>query len=164
MKLRTALPRALAAPLLTLALAAGAAPVYLIDATLDGQPPDASLGNVGFSLTYEDFNFDSLFSLNELLVFLGIDDAANKHFDQLLGTPTAPGITGTGMNWVFGDSNGLLPNYSAAASVFTPFTTGPLAGSVPEPGVLGLCLMGLAALGLTRRAARQAARPVSRRG
>ena len=157
MNLRTALPRALAAPLLTLALAAGAAPVYLIDATIDGQAPDAGLSNVGFSLTYEDFNFDSLFSLNELLAFLGVSDASNNYFDQLLGTPTAPGVTGTGAAWVFGDSNGVLANYSAAASAFTPFTTGPLAGSVPEPGVLALCLMGLAALGLTRPATRRRA-------
>ena len=158
MKIRTALPRALGAPLLTLALAAGAAPVYLIDATLDGQAPDAALSNVGFSLTYEDFNGDSLFSLNELLAFLGVYDAGNNHFDQLLGTPSAPGVTGTGTDWVFGDSNGVLPNYSATARTFTPFTTGPLAGSVPEPGVLGLCLMALAALGLTRPVARPASR------
>ena len=158
MKLRIALRRALAAPLLTLALAAGAAPVYLIDATIDGLPPDASLSNVGFSLTYEDFNGDRLFSLNELLAFLGVYDAGNHYFDQLLGTPTVPGvITGTGSNWVFGDSNGLLANFSAAASAFTPFTTGPLAGSVPEPGVLALCLMGLAAIGLTRPATQRRA-------
>ena len=157
MNLRTALPRALAAPLLTLALAVGAAPVYLIDATTDGQPPDASLSNVGFSLTYEDFNFDALFSLTELLTFIPVTDPGGNLFDQLLGTPTVPGITGTGPSWVFGDSNGVLPSYIAAASFFTPFTTGPLAGSVPEPGVLALSLMGLAALGLTRAGGRSKA-------
>ena len=157
MKLRTALPRALAAPLLTLALAAGAAPVYLIDATTNGLAPDASLGNVGFSLTYEDFNFDALFALNELLAFTGVFNASGMYFDQLLGTPTAPGITGTGADWLFGDSNGLLTNFSAAAGAFTPFVTGPLAGSVPEPGALALCLVGFAALRVTRRFAKPAA-------
>ena len=157
MNLRTALPRALAAPLLTLALAVGAAPVYLIDATTNGQPPDASLSNVGFSLTYEDFNFDALFSLTELLTFIPVTDAFGNLFNQLVGTPTAPGILGTGADWVFRDSNGVLPDYSAAARVYTPFTTGPLAGSVPEPGVLALCLMGLAALGMTRAGGRSKA-------
>jgi hypothetical protein len=157
MKIRTALPRALAAPLLTLALAAGAAPVYLIDATTNGLAPDASLSNVGFSLTYEDFNLDALFSLNELLAFTGVYDSANQYFDQLLGTPTAPGITGTGTVWVFGDSNGQLTSFSAAAGAFTPFVTGPLAGPVPEPGALALTLAAFAALGLTRRFGRKAA-------
>ena len=154
MKLRTALPRALAAPLLTLALAAGAAPVYLIDATTDGLAPDARLSNVGFSLTYEDFNFDMLFSLNELLAFTGVYNANNQYFDQLLGTPTVAGISGTGNSWLFGDSTGALTNYSATAGTFTPFTTGPLAGSVPEPGALALTLAAFAALGVTRRLAR----------
>ena len=157
MKIRTALPRALAAPLLTLALAVSAAPVYLIDATTDGLAPDASLSNVGFSLTYEDFNFDALFSLNELLVFTGVFDSTSQHFDQLLGTPTATGITGTGAGWLFGDSNDPLANFSAAAGAFTPFTTGPLAGSVPEPGALVLTLAAFAALGVTRRFGRKTA-------
>ena len=155
MKLRTALPHALAAPLLTLALAAGAAPVYLIDATTDGLPPDPSFSNVGFSLTYEDFNQNMLFSLNELLAFTGVSDASGNYFDVLLGTPTVAGVTGNGAGWVFGDSTGVLANFSAAAGAFTPFTTGPLAGSVPEPGALALCLAGLAALGATRRLASQ---------
>ena len=158
MNLRTALPRALAVPLLTLALAAGAAPVYLIDATTDGQAPDPSLTNVAFSLSYEDFNFDALFSLNELLAFIPVTDPSGNVFNQLLGTPTVPGIImGTGSNWVFGDSTGALPDYIAAARVYTPFVTGPLAGSVPEPGVLALSLMGLAALGITRAGGRSKA-------
>lgn len=157
MKIRTALPRALAAPLLTLALAVSAAPVYLIDATTDGLAPDASLSNVGFSLTYEDFNFDALFSLNELLAFTGVFDSTSQHFDQLLGTPTATGITGTGAGWLFGDGIGQLADFSAAAGAFTPFTTGPLAGSVPEPGALVLTLAAFAALGVTRRFGRKTA-------
>ena len=154
MNFRTAFPRALAVPLLTLALAAGAAPVYLINATFDGQAPDA---RQSFALTYEDFNGDSLFSLNELLAFIGVYDALDNYFDELLGTPTAPGVTGTGAAWVFGDSNGVLANYSAAASDFTLSTSGPLAGSVPEPGVLALCLVGFAALGLTQPVRRRRA-------
>ena len=157
MKIRTALPRALAAPLLTLALAVSAAPVYLIDATTDGLAPDASLSNVGFSLTYEDFNFDALFSLIELLAFTGVVDSTSQYFDQLLGTPNATGITGTGAGWLFGDSSGRLANFSAAAGAFTPFTTGPLAGSVPEPGALVLTLAAFAALGVTRRFGRKTA-------
>ena len=157
MKIRTALPRALVAPLLTLALAVGAAPVYLIDATTDGLAPDASLSNVGFSLTYEDVNLDALFSLDELLAFTGVFDSTSQYFNQLLGTPTAAGITGTGAGWLFGDSNGLLANFSAAAGAFTPFITGPLAGSVPEPGALVLTLAAFAALGVTRRFGRKTA-------
>lgn len=156
-KLRTALPRALAAPLLALTLAAGAAPVYLIDATTDGLAPDAGLSNVGFSLTYEDFNFDAKFSLNELLAFTGVLDGSGNYFDSLLGLPTFADINGNGADWRFGDSNAVLPDYVAAAGAFSPFTSGPLAGSVPEPGVLALSLMGLAALGLTRQARRRAA-------
>ena len=153
---RTALPRALAASLLTLALAAHAAPVFLIDATTDGLPPDPGLTNVGFTLTYEDFNFDGLFSLDELLAFTGVSRASD-YFDTLLGVPTLAGITGNGADWRFGDSNNLLADYSAAAGAFTPFTSGPLAGSVPEPGVLALCLVGLAAVRLTRPARRRRA-------
>ena len=156
--IRTSLPRALAAAsLLTLALAAHAAPVFLIDATTDGQAPDPSLSNVGFSLTYEDFNLDSKFSLDELLAFLGVYDSNGNHFDSLLGLPTFADINGNGTDWRFGDSSGLLPDYVAVAGAFTPFTSGPLAGSVPEPGALALCLAGLAAVGLTRPVARRRA-------
>ncbi len=153
MTIRTALPRALAAPLLTLALAASAAPVYLIDATTDGLMPDPNFGtNIGFSLTYEDFNLDTLFSLNELLAFTGVFDSGGQYFNSLVGTPTLPGITGTGNAWVFADSSGA--SFSAAAGVYTPFTSGALPGSVPEPGALALCLAGLMAVGLTRPAKR----------
>lgn len=152
MKIRTALPRALGAPLLTLALAAGAAPVYLIDATTDGLMPDPSFSNVGFSLTYEDFNLDTLFSLNELLAFTGVFNSGGQYFNSLVGTPTLPGITGTGNAWVFADSSGA--SFSAAAGVYTPFTSGALPGSVPEPGALALCLAGLMAVRLTRPAKR----------
>ena len=92
-----------------------------------------------------------------MLAFTGVFNASGMYFDQLLGTPTAPGITGTGADWLFGDSNGLLTNFSAAAGAFTPFVTGPLAGSVPEPGALALCLVGFAALLVTRRFAKPAA-------
>ena len=142
---------------MTLALAVGAAPVYLIDATTDGIAPDASLSNVGFSLTHEDFNFDTLFSLNELIAFTGVFDSTKQYFDPLLGTPTALGVTGTGAGWLFGDRNGLLANFSTPAGAFTPFSTELLAGSVPEPGALVLALAAFAALGVTRRSSRKTA-------
>ena len=146
--------RMAAASALTMAFSVHAAPVYLIDATTNGLAPDAAFTNVAFSLTYEDFNFDRLFSLNELLAFTGVFDANGNYFDTLLGVPTIPGITGNGINFRFGDSMGLLPNFIAAASTFTAFTTRVDGSSVvPEPGVLALCMTGLAALVFTRRKA-----------
>lgn len=146
------LPRVLAVSALSLALAAQAAPVYLIDATTNGLPPDPSFSNVAFFLTYEDFNFNRLFSLNELLAFTGVFDANGNYFDTLLGVPTVAGITGNGINFRFGDSRLLLADFITPASTFAIFTSGPLPDSVvPVPGTLALCLAGCAALFLTRR-------------
>ena len=134
-------------------LPAAAAPIFLIDATTNGQAPDPGLSNVAFSLTYEDFNTDMRFSLNELLAFTGVYDANNNYFDQLLGLPTLPGITGTGAGqlWQFGDSNGLLGSFSTAGATFTPFTTGLDAGAVPEPASLALVALGVAGMVASRR-------------
>ena len=141
MNLRTALPRALAVPLLTLALAAGAAPVYLIDATTDGQAPDPSLSNVGFSLTYEDFDFNQLFSLSELLAFTGYTDGMGNYLSELVSVPTAPGILGNGTGWQLSDGQTTV---SFAPETFTAFTQG--AGQLPVPGSAILAGLGPAAL------------------
>lgn len=153
--IRTHLLRALATSVFTIGLAAQAAPVYLLDATTDGQAPDPAFTNVAFSLTYEDFNFDMLFSLNELLAFTGVFDAAGNYFNTLLGLPSVAGITGNGNVFLFGDSSGQLPNYSATAGTFTAFVGAAVNGTVPEPSPAALLLSAFAVLGLTRRIARR---------
>lgn len=142
--------RAVAAGLLlaTAVAAVQAAPVYLIDATIDGNAPDPGFANVGFSLTYEDADGNQKFSLGELLAFTGVSNGSD-YFDQLLGLPSLAGLDATGTDWVFGNASGAT--WTADADMFTPYTSGPLPGSVPEPGSFALGATCLAALGLTRR-------------
>lgn len=156
MKRPTAL-RAVAAGLIAaFAMAvAHAAPIYLVDATTDGQPPDAGLTNVGFSLQYEDLDGNHLFSLSELLSFLPVFDGTN-YFEELIGLPDLPGLVGTGGNeWVFRDSfpdmfgGTTVADWHTPAAMFTPFTSDPF--GAPEPGSLALGLTCLAALGMARR-------------
>ena len=131
------------------AAAVSAAPIYLIDATTDMLPPDPGFANVAFSLTYEDFNFNQLFSLDELLAFTGYTDGMGNYFSMLLSVPNAPGITGSGADWQFGDGQTTL---SFAADVFTPFAQA--AGALPTPAsalLVGLGLAGLAAVPRRRK-------------
>ena len=131
------------------AVAVSAAPIYLIDATTDMLPPDPGFANVAFSLTYEDFNFNQLFSLDELLAFTGYTDGMGNFFSMLLSVPTAPGITGSGPEWQFGDGQNTI---SFAANTFTPFTQGAGVLPVPASGLLvGLGLTALAAVSRRRQ-------------
>lgn len=157
--IRSTAYRTVAAGLLLASAAAiaQAAPVYQIDATTDGGPPDAGLTNVGFSLTYEDTDGNHLFSLPELLAFTPVFNGSN-FFEQLIGLPDLAGLVGTGGGeWVFRDSmpddfgQVLAPDWHAPAGMFTPYTSDPFAGSVPEPGTWALSVLSLAALGFARR-------------
>ena len=127
---------------LGIAKSAQAAPIYLIDATTDGLAPDPSFSNVAFSLTYEDFNLDQLFSLDELLAFTGVYDAMGNYFDQLTGIPTLTGITGNGTTWDFSSSGSPPGTYSAPAASFTPFTSA-ASDVIPEPGTIALVTLAL---------------------
>lgn len=145
MKPKTLHRVAVGAALTVLTLAASAAPIYLVDATTDGLAPDPGLSNVAFSWSYEDGDGDAMFSITELLAFTGLSTPGGDYYDLLLEVPTVSGIVGNGSGWLFGDSSGALLSIASPAGAFTPFTTGPLAGSVPEPG--SFALAGLALLG-----------------
>ena len=139
---------------LGIATSAQAAPIYLVDATTDGLAPDPSFSNVAFSLTYEDFNLDQLFSLDELLAFTGVYDAMGNFFDQLTGIPTLTGVTGNGTTWDFNFSGSPPGTYSTPAASFTPFTS--VAGDViPEPGTIALVTLALLGVLPLRRQSRK---------
>ena len=145
-RLLSALGLATLAALSSLPMAAVAAPIYLVDATIDGMPPNPSLSNDAFFFTYEDLNYNMKASLGEVLAFTGVTSPIGSFFDVFVELPVLPGLDGTGPNWVFGDSTGANPNYVASAATYTPFAT----LLVPEPG--GLALAAVAALGaLTSR-------------
>ncbi len=129
---------------------AAAAPIYLVDATTDGMPPDPGLGNEAFAFTFEDLNYDLKASSSEVLAFSGVTSPIGSFFDIFVELPLLPGLDGSGPDWVFGDSTGALPNYRAAAATYTPFAT----LLVPEPTSLALALAaGLGALTCRRRRA-----------
>ena len=145
---------ALAVAGLALAGAATAAPIYLVDATTDQMPPDASLGNDAFFLTYEDLNGDMRFGLDELLAFTGYNDGPNV-LDQLLAVPVTAGAAGSGTQWLFGSSSDPTLTASVDASAFTLFTTALSGNDVPEPSALALACLALAGLGLSQRQRRR---------
>ncbi len=162
--------RTVAAGLLlaTAAAVAQAAPVYRIAATTDGKPVDISqFANLGFSIQYEDTDDDHRFSLSELLTFTPVFDGTN-YFEELVGLPDLPGLVGTGSEWLFRDSmpdtfgQALETDWRAPAGMFTPYTSDPFAGSVPEPSTWALSVLSLAALGFARRHAQRPNGSVSR--
>ena len=148
--LLTALGLATLAAISGLPTTAAAAPIYLVDATIDGLPPDPSLSNDAFFFTYEDLNYDMKASISEVLAFTGVTSPIGSFFDVFVELPLLPGLDGTGPNWVFGDSTGMNPNYVASAATYTPFAT----LLAPEPGGLALAAVGvLGALTSRRRRA-----------
>ena len=153
MTIRSLSPALAALSLAVVALASGlptaaaAAPIYLVDATIDGMPPDPSLSNDAFFFTYEDLNYDTKASISEVLAFTGVTSPIGNFFDVFVELPALPGLDGTGPNWVFGDSTGANPNYSAPAGTYTPFAT----LLVPEPGGLGLASIGVLGALISRR-------------
>ena len=151
-RLLTALGLATLAAISGLPTTAAAAPIYLVDATIDGMPPDPSLSNDAFFFTYEDLNYDMKASIAEVLAFTGVTSPIGSFFDVFVDLPGLPGLDGSGPNWVFRDSTGMSPNYVASAATYTPFTT----LLVPEPGGAAL-LAAVAALGAITSRRRRAA-------
>ena len=147
--------RVLAAFLGTMALAVSvqAAPVFLLDATTDGQAPDrSSFSNVAFSLTFEDLDGDQAFGLTELLAFSGLSDSGGQYFDQLLQAPRVAGVAGSGDQWLFGDSQGVLAPLNVDASRYTAFISSAADdNTVPEPSSLALVVAAWAAAAWLRR-------------
>ena len=146
-RLLTALGLATLAAISGLPTTAAAAPIYLVDATIDGMPPDPSLSNDAFFFTYEDSNYDMKASIGEVLAFTGVTSPLGSFFDVFVELPALPGLDGTGPNWVFGDSTRMSPNYVASAATYTPFAT----LLVPEPGGLALAAVGVLGGLISRR-------------
>ena len=145
--LLSALGLATLAAISSLPTTAAAAPIYLVDATIDGMPPDPSLSNDAFFFTYEDLNYDTKASISEVLAFTGVTSPLGSFFDVFVELPALPGLDGTGPNWVFGDSTRMSPNYVASAATYTPFAT----LLVPEPGGLALAAVGVLGALISRR-------------
>ncbi len=111
-----------------------------------------------FTFTYEDFDEDELFSIDELLTFSGVSVVteargtvfAPQAYDTLRSAPSLANVAdgSFGDRWSFGRSNG---TFNQDADRWTYEVTQLTAATVPLPAGLPLLVGGLAVFGLVAR-------------